>query len=220
MANPARIPIPRRDDAVPAEVQASRRVAAAARRVVGALVTTRAPTETLEDAASDLEALAAVLEPTAVASRYEGTNGLSFAPGAEPTVFERHPFLGASNPLAPPMILEPTEGGTVGVVTLDSRHEGVPGCVHGGWLSAFFDQVLGVAAALAAGRPAMTGTLTIRFQQPTPIRTELRFAATAQPSGERTVRATATLTAADRVTADAEGTFVIAHPPTPAVGHG
>ena len=220
MADPARIPIPRHDDPVPREVQAARRAAAAGRRVVGALVTTRAPTETLEDAASDLEALAAVLEPTAVASRYDGTNGLSFAPGAEPTVFERHPFLGASNPLAPPMILEPAELGTVGVVTLDSRHEGVPGCVHGGWLSAFFDQVLGIAAAIVAGRPAMTGTLTIRFRHPTSIRTELRFAATAQPSGERTLRATATLTAAGEVTADAEGTFVIARPPTSATGRG
>jgi acyl-coenzyme A thioesterase PaaI-like protein len=220
MADPARTPIPRRDDAVPSEVQASRRVAAAARRVVGALVTTRAPTETLEDAACELEALAAMLEPTAVASRYDGTNGLSIAPGGEPTVLERHPFLGASNPLAPPMILEPTEEGTVGVVTLDSRHEGVPGCVHGGWISAFFDQVLGVAAGLVAGRPAMTGTLMIRFRHPTPIRTELRFAATAHPAGERTVRATATLSAADEVTADAEATFVVTRPTASATGRG
>jgi acyl-coenzyme A thioesterase PaaI-like protein len=218
MDDPARIPIPRRDDVVPTDVQASRRVAAAARRVVGALVTTRASTETLTDAASELEALAARLEPTAVASRYDGTNRLSFAPGADPTVLERHPFLGPSNPMAPPMILEPTEGGTVGVVTLDSRHEGVPGCVHGGWLLAFFDQVLGVSAALVAGRPAMTGTLTVRFRRPTPVSTELRFAARAEPSSERTLQATATLTAAGEVTADAEATFVIARPAASAVG--
>jgi acyl-coenzyme A thioesterase PaaI-like protein len=209
MAQPAPIPIPRRDEAISPEVLASSRVAAAARRVLGALVTTRAPTGVLEDATSTLEELAAVLEPTAVASRYDGTNGLSIAPGAEPTVLERHPFLGPSNPLAPPMILQETEGGTVGVVTLDFRHEGVQGCVHGGWISALFDQVLGIAAALVAGRPAMTGTVTIRFRHPTPIGTELRFAATAHPSGERTLRAIATLTAAEKVTADAEATFVI-----------
>jgi acyl-coenzyme A thioesterase PaaI-like protein len=212
MATSTRSPIPSPDDEVSADVEVSRRVAAAARRVAGALVTSRAPVDVLEHAAVALESIAARLEPTAGASRYDGTNGLSFAPGAEPTVFERHPFLGASNPLAPPMILEPIENGILGIVTLDARHEGVRGCAHGGWISALFDQVLGIAAAVVAGRPAMTGTLTIRFVRPTPIGTELRFAATARRSGDRTLHATATVTAADTITAEAEATLVLVRP--------
>jgi acyl-coenzyme A thioesterase PaaI-like protein len=130
----------------------------------------------------------------------------------EPRLFERHPFLGWSNPLAPPLVLESIPDGTTGLVTLDGRHEGVPGLVHGGWISALFDQVVGIAGATVGGRPAMTGTLTVRFLHPTPIGTELRFAATARRSGERTVQATATLTAAGRVTAEADATLVRPRP--------
>lgn len=193
-------------------VLASRRAAVAARRVAGALITSQAPVELLEDAAADLEALAARLEPSSGRSRYDGSTRLPFTPGAAPAVLERHPFLGASNPLAPPMVLELVEDGAVGVVTLDGRHEGAPGWVHGGWISALFDQVLAVAAARVAGRPAMTGTLTIRYLYPTPVGTELRFAATARRTSERTLRAGATVSAGERVTAEAEATLVLARP--------
>ena len=46
--------------------------------------------------------------------------------------------------------------------------------MHGGYVAAAFDEVLGFANSLS-GTPGMTGTLTVRYRRPTPLHTELRF---------------------------------------------
>ncbi len=70
------------------------------------------------------------------------------------------------------MLGDKVEGrGTFGVA-----YEGPPGHVHGGFLAAAFDEVLGMAQSLT-GNPGMTGTLTIRYRRPTPLLTELVFEA-------------------------------------------
>jgi acyl-coenzyme A thioesterase PaaI-like protein len=48
--------------------------------------------------------------------------------------------------------------------------------VHGGYILAAFDEVLGLAQDLG-GQPGMTGTLTTKFRRPTPLHTDLRFVA-------------------------------------------
>ena len=58
----------------------------------------------------------------------------------------------------------------------DYPYEGPPTCVHGGVIAETFDEVLG-AANMVAGHPGMTGTLTIRYRKPTPLRTPLRIEA-------------------------------------------
>jgi acyl-coenzyme A thioesterase PaaI-like protein len=192
------------------EVAASRRAAAATRRVVGALVTSTASVETLLDAAADLEALAARLEAECGASRYDGTTGLG--PTVASVVLERHPYLGESNPQAPPVRLDGGVGPARAHVRLDARHEGAPGCVHGGWIAALFDQIVAVAAARTVAEPAMTGTLTIRFLAPTPIGADLVLDATATRRGERSVHASAALRAAGVVTAEADAVLVVPRP--------
>jgi uncharacterized protein (TIGR00369 family) len=199
---------PERD--VTPDVAAARRAAAATRRVIGALVTTEAPAEVLTAAAADLEGVAARLEGHAGTSRYDGTDGLG--PSVASVILERHPFLGDSHPVAPPLQLEVSNGPARARVTLDARHEGAPGRVHGGWIAALFDQIVAVAGSRAATQPALTGTLTIRFLAPTPIGTELTLEATAAPVGERTVRASATLQADGTVTADADAVLVVPRP--------
>ena len=62
-----------------------------------------------------------------------------------------------------------------GRATFGSAYEGPPGCVHGGYVAAAFDEVLGSAQSLA-GRPGMTVRLTVNYRNPTPLHTELTFA--------------------------------------------
>src|SRR4029453_16657934 len=48
---------------------------------------------------------------------------------------------------------------------------GPPGPGPGGIVAAYLDEILGGAAARAAGRPAITGELTVRYVKPVPIAT-------------------------------------------------
>lgn len=192
---------------MPDEVIASRGVSDAVRRLIASLVATGAPTEVLDAARARIDTVAASLEPYAARSRYDDVDGLTFTPGST-AVFEHHPFLGPSNPMAPPVAIERGEERVTASLTFDLRHEGMPGYVHGGWIAAIFDQVLAVAAASLAGRPAMTGTMTIRFVRPTPINTPLSYVATAEITGARTVRVISELLAGAEVCARGEGIMV------------
>ncbi|KUP97978.1 PaaI family thioesterase [Thermobifida cellulosilytica] len=79
---------------------------------------------------------------------------------------------GPANPVAPLRNLRVTEDGLYGETTLDSFYEGPPGCVHGGWVAALLDQVLGEATAVF-GRVCLTANLTVDYRRPTPLNTPL-----------------------------------------------
>ena len=65
----------------------------------------------------------------------------------------------------------------VGFATLGSCFEGPPERVHGGVICAIFDEVMG-SVFRATGTPsAFTGELTVRFEAPAPLETELEFRA-------------------------------------------
>jgi acyl-coenzyme A thioesterase PaaI-like protein len=204
-------------------VAASRRAGAAARDLIGALVSSTAPTEDLDAVAASIEALNTRLAPYRVRSRFEGMEGLTMpAPGSElrDRVFEHHPFAGRSTPRAPPLLMEdPGDGTVAATVTYDHRHEGMPDKVHGGVLAAAFDLITAAAAARAAGRPAPTGRLTIRYRIPTPLHTELRYESRLKRVDGRKILTHATVSAGGEVTAEAEGLFVAARTETlPRVG--
>ena len=87
---------------------------------------------------------------------------------------DRSPVIGAINPIAAPMHIETTmadDGSAVvvGTVTFTKQYEGAPACVHGGFIAAYFDEVLGVAQS-TSGNPGMTVNLSINYRSPTPIR--------------------------------------------------
>ncbi len=87
------------------------------------------------------------------------------------------------------------------------RYEGPPHGVHGGWVAALFDEALGAAQGLAGTR-GMTALLKVRYRQVTPVAQALRLEAWVhEQRGRRTVTR-ATCHAGDRLTADAEGTFI------------
>jgi acyl-coenzyme A thioesterase PaaI-like protein len=79
--------------------------------------------------------------------------------------------------------------------------------VHGGFLAAAFDEVLGMAQSLT-GNPGMTGTLTIRYRRPTPLLTELVFEAYVDRVEGRKIFTHGTLSANGQLTAEAEGLFI------------
>ncbi len=112
------------------------------------------------------------------------------------------------NPINPPTSVEIHEGMVRGRVQFDLPWEGPPGCVHGGVVAMFFDQLLGHANT-ARRIGAMTAHLEVDYRRPTPLFTELTFeAAVANVSGRKcTTRGT--LKVGDEVCAEAEGLFIV-----------
>ena len=94
-----------------------------------------------------------------------------------------------------------------GRVRFGSAYEGPPSSVHGGYVAAAFDELLGASQSLG-GRPGMTGRLTVNYRSPTPLNTELRFEGwVAKVEGRKTFTE-GTVHVGDRLCAEAEGLFI------------
>ncbi len=117
-------------------------------------------------------------------------------------------ILGPHHPLRPELRIAHEDGVTHGTVRFGVTFEGPPGCVHGGFVAHFFDQILG-QHNLWARIPAMTGTLSVRFRKGTPILRELAFDVRHERRGERKVITSGRLVADGEVFSEAEGTFVV-----------
>lgn len=119
--------------------------------------------------------------------------------------------IGLRNALAPPLVVHHAADGSVWAdVTLGAAYEGPPGHVHGGVCALLLDHVLG-ATAHKPGRPAVTGTLTLRYEQGTvlgPVRAEAHVD---RVEGAKTY-AVGHLATSAGVTVRAEGVFF--HPRT------
>lgn len=185
-----------------------RRLADAARLVIERLVSTGAPEEALVVAADALEQVAAALDEYPHGSIYEGFAEAANS-GANPSMsfFDHSPLIGKANPLAAPIEVAIEGDMVVGKATFGTAYEGPPGCVHGGFVAASFDEILGAAQSMS-GLPAMTGTLTIKYRKPTPLHRELRFEGELVRVEGRKVFATGKVFAGETLTAEAEGIFV------------
>lgn len=189
-----------------------RRLARAMREVIERLTTSDAPEAELRRAAERLEQYAEHLGTHPRRDRYEGFSESATAGGLGGLPeggghFDYSPLIGRANPLAPPIEMRSTEKEVHGRVRFGSAYEGPPGCVHGGFVSAAFDEVLGYAQSLT-GSPGMTGTLTVRYRSPTPLHTDLAFLAWVERVEGRKIFAKGTLHAGERLCAEAEGIFV------------
>ena len=80
--------------------------------------------------------------------------------------------------------------------------------MHGGIIASLFDEILGVAN-ITADVGAMTGTLTIKYRSPTPLKTDLTLRAHVVGVEGRKVRTEGTIHAGDRLCAECEGIFII-----------
>jgi acyl-coenzyme A thioesterase PaaI-like protein len=157
----------------------------------------------------DLEAAAAAVRAVTERLRAAGDpRVLSFDGGGDPWTYLRlSPISGGLNPLAPPVRVELTEDGAVeGRVSFGFAYQGPPGYVHGAFIAAVFDELMG-AANTVSGNPGMTVRLEVRYRRPTPLRTALRVAVRHTGRQGRRIFAAGTMFAGDQVTAEAEGTF-------------
>lgn len=197
--------------------QAARDTADAVRRLIDRLAHTGASIEELDAATATIDALVDRLPPGAPGGDDSPVDLVSVRQAHR--LRERSPFIGMANPLARPM--EMVFGGDriQGRVTLDELHEGPPGCVHGGYVAALFDEVLGAAQVLS-GNAGMTGRLTVHYRSPTPLHQELRLQATLKRVEGRKILCTGTLHAGDRLCAEAEGLFVTIDPERVRAMHG
>ena len=183
------------------------RTGQALRRIVHRLHASPAPDSELAAAADELEALADRLDAFPGGSLYEGFSESPLA-GRDPHAFFDHsPMIGQANPLAPPIELWADGDVMRGRATFGAAYEGPPGCVHGGYIAAAFDEVLGSTQSLA-GRPGMTGRLTIHYRSPTPLHTELSFAGRVVEQTGRKTFTHGTLHAGDTLCAEGEGLFI------------
>ncbi len=183
-----------------------RRLADGVRGVLHRLVQTSAPLPLISEAADELERLAARFEEHPNASIYEGF--AEAANAGEPFAFFDHsPMLGAANPLAPPIELWMEGDELLGRATFGAAYEGPPGCVHGGYVAAAFDEVHGSTQSLS-GAPGMTARLTVSYRAPTPLQTELRFVGRLDRVDGRKIHTSGQLWAGEILCAEAEGLFI------------
>ncbi|KAA0234745.1 MAG: PaaI family thioesterase [Actinobacteria bacterium] len=193
---------------------AMRRLAKEMRDVIEHLVSTTATTRELEQAADELEVIAAGFRRLPRGQTYEGFAEAANA-GPEPfddaerfAFFDHSPFIGAANPMAPPMRLRHEGQRVVGEVTFGSAYEGPPGCVHGGYVAGAFDELLGAAQSLS-GVQGMTARLITNYRRPTPLHTPLMLEGRVDRIEGRKIFAVGTMRDADMLTAEAEGLFVV-----------
>jgi acyl-coenzyme A thioesterase PaaI-like protein len=155
----------------------------------------------------------------AAADRVEAVTAALRAAGASPPLLLaaleggghlsiNNPVEGPGNPLAPPLSWTHVEpAGVRAEVLLGAAHEGPPGRVHGGWVAAVLDHVLGRATA-AAGFPGMTASLTVDYHHGTPYSVPLCAEGRLERRDGRKLHATATLRAGDLVCASAKAILV------------
>jgi acyl-coenzyme A thioesterase PaaI-like protein len=185
---------------------ARRRLAAATRLVVERLVASGAPADMLERASEQMEAFGETLGGYPYGRTYEGYAEPANAPKPE-EFFDHSPLSGRANPIAPYMTMEVVDGVVHGRVTFGGAYEGPPGCVHGGFVAAVHDEILGLANS-TGGQPGMTGTLTVVYRKPTPLHTELRLEASLERVDGRKQFCSSKLYAGDVLCNEAEGIFV------------
>ena len=185
-----------------------RRLATAMREVIERLVPSDAPAAELRQAADGLERYAEALRAHPRLRREIG-HAESATAGDVGAFFDQSPLIGLANPLAPPIVVGKTGPRTAaGSVIFGSAYEGPPGSVHGGFVAAAFDEVLGFVQSLS-GQSGFTGTLTIRYRKPTPLHEPLRIEAEMVRSEGRKIFAEGRLLAESiGLCAEAEGIFI------------
>jgi acyl-coenzyme A thioesterase PaaI-like protein len=185
-----------------------RRLAAAMREVIGRLVEIDAPEDELARAADSLEKYSRRIADYPKNAKYEGW--AETAPSGDAAAFFDHsPLVGLANPLSPPISLmaDRHQMTVEGRANFGSAYEGPPGSVHGGFIAAAFDEVLGYVNSLT-GSSSMTAQLCVDYKLPTPLHSDLLFTATLLRVDGRKTYTEGKLIADDQVTATATALFV------------
>lgn len=195
-------------DRAPGTWPAKRELAAAVRELTHCLAATDAPEAELLAIAEQVRASARRFSGQPTMRNPPGVAEMSLAGGME--VFrDRSPLVGEANPLAPPATLavDAEREKVFGEVYFGRAYEGAPGCVHGGFVAAVFDEALGMATVFS-GKPGMTGWIKVSYRKPTPLETLLRVTAQMDQLEGRKIHTSAELFAGDSMVAEATGLFI------------
>ncbi|MEY9212955.1 PaaI family thioesterase [Thermobifida halotolerans] len=114
---------------------------------------------------------------------------------------------GVTNPVAPLRNLRVEDGGLRAETTLNGAYEGPPGLVHGGWVAALLDQVLGETSAVF-GRMGLTANLTVDYRRPTPLNTPLTVVSRITGVERRKVFVSGEIRCAGEITAEGSAIMV------------
>ncbi len=193
--------------------RAARRLADELRSITALLLETAAPAELLEELADEagrLRQRLAAAPGGRVRRRYRNETG-DQAEASEPVFLDTSPLVGLANPVAPPLRLSLDGEAVRGVCVFGRAYEGPPGNVHGGFIAAAFDELLGATQSLTE-HPGMTGRLTVRYRRPVPLFREAIFTGRLLRVEGRKILTEATLTVDGVLHAEAEGLFVSVDP--------
>lgn len=182
------------------------RVSAAIRAINAALMDMDAPEQDLNAAAESLEQFAVTLEKARTGRQHWGF-GESAPSGTVRAMLDRSPIVGLGNPVAPPLVFTVEEDRVVGRGSFGLQYEGPPNSVHGGFVAAALDELLGMAQSLS-GKGGMTGTLTVRYRRPTPLHVDLAMEAQVDRVEGRKIFVSGEIRAGETLCAEAEGIFV------------
>lgn len=170
------------------------------------------------DALVDMARVVAGLRQNVATAPRRDRRSMSGAFSGEPH-HGSHPFASAIGPLADRPILGATNPFAVDARTwiegqeavtelvLGPAFEGAPGRAHGGIVAAIFDDITGHALAFA-GRPAFTGSLTVRYLRPTPLGERLEFRARLDREDGRRLHISASCTAGGELIAAGEAIYI------------
>jgi acyl-coenzyme A thioesterase PaaI-like protein len=186
----------------------------AVRDLIDRVRTVDAPPGVLTDALAQVRAVVDDLTPFAYGGPYQQAS-LRLPEGARPELegrqpsefFPYSPIVGPRNPLAPPVRMWTDGDRMCGEVTLRAAYNGPPSMVHGGVIALIFDELLG-ATNVVHGVGAFTGTLTVRYERPTPLGKPLEMVGWVDRMEGRKVFTLGELLHDGVVTARAEGVFI------------
>ncbi len=174
------------------------------RRLVDFTIRSQCDAATIESARAKIDAAAAELGHALIPRSFGVQQEISGA-----TLAWGNAVIGLRNALAPPLDVHHDDDGTVWAeTTLGAAYEGPSGQVHGGICALLLDHVLG-ATAHKPGQPAVTGTLTIRYEKGTALGPVRIAAHVDRMEGAKTF-AVGHIATPDGTTVRAEGVFI--HP--------
>ena len=125
--------------------------------------------------------------------------------------FPYSPAVGPFNPIAPPLTVEVIGEGEYKEIRasgkLDGVYVGPPDLVQGGVIALLFDDIMG-SVLVVNHCGAMTGTLEVRYENPTPIAEELLWTGKIEKVEGRKIYVFSELWVSETRTAIARGVFV------------
>ena len=179
-------------------------LAAAVRRLIDVTIRTEVDAATITAAKEKIDSAAASLSDSLLPVSF----GVQVAPNGQQMALG-NVVIGVRNPVAPPLRIEHDSDGVHTDFILGAAYEGPPGHVHGGVCAMILDHVLGATAHLP-GKPAYTGTLTLRYMRGTPLGQPLRAQAYVDRVDGTKTFAVGHIADENGVTVQAEGVFI--HP--------